>query len=65
MSAYSEPESLVLRSMTVVVSGTVTTYFASEEDLTLNVMGVSSGLGASSAIVWDADVGRQRGTGGR
>jgi len=41
----------------VVVSGTVTTYFASEEDLTLNVMGVSSGLGASSAMLFNQIVG--------
>ena len=50
MSAKSEPDSLVLRSTTVIVRGTVRTYLASLEDLTLKVIGVSSAL-ASSAMV--------------
>ena len=56
MSAKSEPDSLVLRSATVIVRGTVRTYLASLEDLTLKVIGVSSAL-ASSAMV---DVGEVR-----
>ena len=50
MSAKSEPDSLVLRSATVIVRATVRTYLASLEDLTLKVIGVSSAL-ASSAMV--------------
>ena len=47
----------------MVVSGRVRTYLASEEDLTLNVMGASSGLGVSSAMVKDVkdSGGEQRG----
>ena len=35
----------------MVVRGSVMTYLASEEDLMLKVIGVSSGFGASSAIM--------------
>jgi hypothetical protein len=43
---------LVLRSATVIVRGTVRTYLASLDDLTLKVIGVSSAL-ASSAMLRD------------
>ena len=50
MSAYSGPESLVFRSMTVMERETVRTYFASLEDLTLKVMGVSSAVASSDMV---------------
>ena len=50
MSAYSGPESLVLRSMTVMEIGTVRTYLASLEDLTLKVIGVSSAVASSDMV---------------
>ena len=50
MSAYSGPESLVFRSMTVMERGTVRTYLASLEDLTLKVMGVSSAVDSSAMV---------------
>jgi len=48
MSAYSEEESLFLRSATVVEAGKVRTYLASLDDLTLNV---SCGESPSSAMM--------------
>lgn len=48
MSAYSGPESLIFRSMTVMERATVRTYLASLEDLTLKVMGVSSAVESSA-----------------
>ena len=50
MSAYSGPDNLVFRSMTVIERGTVRTYLASLEDLTLNVMGVSSAADSSAMV---------------
>lgn len=50
MSAYSEPDSLVLRSVTLIDRGTVRTYLASLEDLTLKVMGVSSAVDSSAMV---------------
>ena len=50
MSAYSGPESLVFKSMTVIEGGIVRTYLASLEDLTLNVMGVSSAVDSSAMV---------------
>ena len=50
MSAYSGPESLVLRSMTVMERGTVMTYLASLEDLTLKVTGASSAVDSSAMV---------------
>ena len=55
MSAYSEDESLVLRSMTVMERGTVRTYLASLEDLMLKVIGCSSAE-TSSDMVEDSKV---------
>ncbi len=50
ISAYSGPESLVFRSMTVMERGTVRTYLASLEDLTLKVTGVSSAVDSSAMV---------------
>ena len=50
MSAYSGPESLVFKSMTVIEGGIVRMYLASLEDLTLNVMGVSSAVDSSAMV---------------
>lgn len=50
MSAYSGPESLVFRSMTVIEGGTVRMYLASLEDLTLKVIGISSAVDSSAMV---------------
>ena len=50
MSAYSGPESLVFKSMTVIEGEIVRMYLASLEDLTLNVMGVSSAVDSSAMV---------------